>query len=236
MSQPPKSARGNTDEVHIAGYAAYYEARPSPSILARSAARLAYEAEHALAANSVDAEQLVRRAIEELVDAFLLDRRRNASAFARAHRLGRQAEHRFGCPMEVDASGARWASRCGIHALHSRLGMSPGGPTVGHCSICGAPDFGCEHVPGEAYDGESCIRVVTEWRMTEVSIVPFPNDPRTYRMLTYTPLGELERLAGRRLQAGEQPVCTHCSDCYGSDGPKAEDLDQSLWPELTDAN
>jgi hypothetical protein len=230
VTQPPESGSRDADGVHIAGYAALYEPPPPPTVIARSAARLAYEAERALEANTADAEELTRRAIEKLVDAFLLDRRGNASAFARAHRLGREAERRFGCPMEADASGSRWASRCGIHALHSRLGMSPGGPTVGHCSICEAPDFGCEHVPGEVYNGVRCVRIVTEWSMTEVSVVQFPNDPRTYRMLTYTPLRQLERLAGRRLRPGERPVCTHCTDCYGLNGPAVEDLDQSLWP------
>jgi hypothetical protein len=223
-------SRRQRDALHIAGYAALYAPPRPPAVIARRAARLAYEAEQALASGARDAEQESRRAIEELVDAFLFDRRGNASAFTRAHRLGRDVERRFGCPMEADESGTRWASRCGIHALHSRLGMSPGGPTVGHCSICEAPDLGCDHVPGETYDGARCIRVITEWRMTEVSVVPFPNDPRTYRVLTYTPLTELERRAGRRLRAGERPVCTHCSSCYGLNGPTEEDVDQSLWP------
>ncbi len=230
MTRPPASGGRDDDGVHIAGYAVLYEPPPHPTVIARSAARLAYEAERALAADTAGAEQAARRAIEELVDAFLLDRRANAGAFSRAHRLGRELERRFGCPLEADTAGSRWTSRCGIHALLSRLGMSPGGPTVGHCSICESPDFGCEHVPGEVYSGARCIRIVTEWRMAEVSVVQFPNDPRTYRILTYTPLGEFERRAGRPLRTGERPVCTHCTNCYGLSGPSAEDLDQALWP------
>lgn len=109
-------SRGERDAIHVAGYAALYAPPRPPAVIARSAARLAYEAERALAGGALDAEQQSRRAIEELVDAFLFDRRGNAGAFTRAHRLGRDVERRFGCPMEADESGTRWASRCGIRA------------------------------------------------------------------------------------------------------------------------
>jgi hypothetical protein len=217
--------------LHFGGIVAYYEPRPHPKLARRRAKRLGLSAQIALGHAAKDAEQIGRTAVEHLVDAFLLDREGCADCFADAHRLGRELERRFGCPMTLDDAGQHWSTDCGVLALHQRLGWSPGGPTLGECSICGAHDFECDHVPGERYDGQHCYRIIVEWDLREISLVSFPNDPRCYRVVTGHPVRVVEQARGHPLLPGERPTCTHCRDCYGAAGPTAEDVDQSLWPD-----
>jgi hypothetical protein len=218
------------DETRVSGIAVYFEPlRPAP-ILARQARRLRYEATMAEQAADSRAEQLYREAIERFVDAFLVDRAGHAASFTDAHAIGRHVAARYGCPMK-DAGDGYWTTGCGVLALHRRVGASWGGPTVGRCSVCGAGDLECDHVPGRWYEGVHCHRIVYQADLREISLVPFPEDPRTYRMEIARTPREIQAARGRRLQRGEVPLCTHCSEgCDGADrGPQKEDVDQSLW-------
>jgi len=217
------------ESLHVVGRAAYYDPPPHPKLARRQAARLDLKAHLALQAKAGDPEPIARDAIEHHVDAFLLDRRGNADSFALAHRLGREVEQRFGCNMKFDEGGRYWSVECGVLALHKRLGLSPGGPTLGKCSICEAGDFECDHIPGEVYNGKHCFRIIIEWDVREVSFVPFPKDPRCYRVFPAHSVEEVERVRGRALRPGERPTCTHCRDCYGHEGALADDVDQSTW-------
>jgi hypothetical protein len=212
------------------GRAANYDPPPPPKDLQKETERLLSEAAKALEdGNDREAEPAFREAIECLVDAFLLNRRGNAGAFTAAHQLGAFVSERFGCPMQ-SSDGEWWHTDCGISALHSRLGNSIAGTSRGRCSICSAEDFGCEHVPGHVYDGESCIRIVYEMSIDEVSLVPFPADPRCYRVHVLRSLSEIEASVGEPLPAGATPTCVHCQQCPGtSSGPNADDIDQALW-------
>lgn len=216
--------------VRFAGRAAFYEPPPPPRDLQTKTERLLNEATKALGdGNDHKAESAFRAAIECLVDAFLLNRRGNANAFTAAHQLGAFISKRFGCPLQ-SSDGKWWHADCGISALHSRLGNSIAGTSRGRCSICSAEDFGCEHVPGHLYDGESCIRIVYEMSIDEVSLVPFPEDPRCYRVDVLRSLSEIEASVGEALPAGATPTCVHCEQCPGaSSGPTADDIDQTLW-------
>lgn len=216
--------------VRFAGRAAFYEPPLPPRDLQKKTERLFSEAAKALEdGNDHEAESAFRAAIECLVDAFLLNRRGNASAFTAAHQLGAFVSKRFGCPLQ-SSDGKWWHTDCGISALHSRLGNSIAGTSRGRCSICSAEDFGCEHVPGHLYDGESCIRIVYEMGIDEVSLVRFPEDPRCYRVHVLHSLNEIEASVGEALPAGATPTCVHCEQCPGaSSGPSADDIDQTLW-------
>jgi hypothetical protein len=219
------------DEVRLTGYVAYWEPlRPAP-VLGRRARRLRYEAAMAERAGDHGAEQLYREALERFVDAFLVDRAGHAGCFTDAHAIGRHLAERYGCPMK-DAGDGYWTTGCGVLALHRRLGASWAGPTVGRCSVCGAGDLECDHVPGRCYDGVHCHRVVDEVDLHHISLVPFPDDPRTYRVEVAQTPREIRAARGRPLRRGEVPVCTHCTEgCDGADrGPRDEDIDQSLWP------
>jgi hypothetical protein len=222
------------DAMRLSGYAVYYEPLRPASVLARQARRLRYEAGMAERAGDGRAEQLHREAIERLVDAFLVDRAGHAACFTEAHVLGRHLAERYGCPM-TDAGDGYWTTGCGVLALHRRLGASWVGPTIGRCSVCGAGDLECDHVPGRWYDEVHCHRIVRAADLRDISLVPFPDDPRTYRMEVARTPREIRAARGRRLHRGEVPLCTHCTQgCDGADrGPLEEDIDQSLWPAPT---
>lgn len=226
--------RVRDDEVRLSGYFVYYEPlRPAP-VLARRARRVRYEAGMAERSGDSRAEHLYREAIERFVDAFLVDRAGHAACFTDAHVIGRYVAERYGCPM-TDAGDGYWTTGCGVLALHRRLGASWAGTTVGRCSVCGAGDLECDHVPGRWYDGVHCHRIVHEVDLREISLVPFPDDPRTYRVEVARTPREIRAARGRPLRRGEVPLCTHCTEgCDGADrGPHEEDVDQSLWPALT---
>jgi hypothetical protein len=214
------------EEYVISGYVAYFEPLKRPDELKAEADELI---EKAAAAAPRAAESLQRAALERLVDAFLIERRGHAECFSAAHRLGREILQRFGCPFTFDAERKVWILRCGVLALHSRLGTSPGGPTIGECSICGAADFECEHINGEVYDGERCYRVITSFDLKEISLTPRPHDPRCYRLDTVISAREVERRHGGPLAPGESPVCEHCATCRGAQGPTEDDLNPAAW-------
>jgi hypothetical protein len=222
--------RVSDDELRISGYAVYFEPlRPAP-VLARRARRLRYEAGMAERAGDDRAERLYRDAIERFVDAFLVDRAGHAACFIDAHAMGRHVAERYGCPMK-DAGDRYWTTGCGVLALHRRVGASWSGPTVSRCSVCSAGDLECDHVPGEWYDGVHCHRIVHQADLREISLVPFPDDPRTYRAEIAATPRAIRAARGRSLRPGEVPLCTHCTEgCDGAHrGPSEEDVDQSLW-------
>jgi hypothetical protein len=217
------------DEPAPLGSVSYADKRVPAAHAAAAARRLVGEARQAQARGD-DPEPLLRQAIEAHVDAFLLDRHGQADCFAHAHAIGRALAGRSRCALSSD-DAETWGRNCGVLALHNRLGLSMARTTRGRCSICDAPDFGCEHVPGATYDGEPCVRQAEVVGIKEVSIVQFPEDPRCYRLFVRTHNAEVERRFGGPLPQGVVPVCTHCLECRGvEDGPSPEDMDQSLWP------
>lgn len=218
--------------VLIAGYAAYTGERLGPRARRLRGIQRAHEGRQQLEKGDPEAEATLRAAIEDLVEAFLHDRRGNADLFAQAHELGETVERAFGCFWSLDAKREVWEDSCPVLALHNRLGMSWAGPSWGRCSICDAEDFGCDHVPGRMYDGVPCQRVVYRADPEEISLTPHPDDPSCYRVHFPKSVAEVEALRGRPLRPGERPICTHCADCRGHEGPTEEDLDPSTWPSL----
>lgn len=226
--------RVNDDETRISGHVVYYVPLWPAPVLARRARRLRYEAGMAERAEDPRAERLYREAIERFVDAFLVDRAGHVACFTDAHAIGRHLAARYGCPMNAAGDGY-WTVGCGVLALHRRLGASWAGPTLTRCSVCGAGDLECDHLPGRWYDGVHCHRVVYVAGLHDISLVPFPDDPRTYRVEVARTPREILAAQGRPLRRGEVPLCTHCTEgCEGADrGPAEEDVDQSLWPAPT---
>ena len=216
------------DDLHITGYAAYFDPLLSAEAYERHGRALDNASRAARIASAPDAEQLARDAIENYVNAFLVDRRDQSASFSEAHRIGREVNTQYGCPLRRADRGG-WVVECGVLALHSRIGASIAGVSRGRCSICGASDLGCMHVPGRVYDGVRCIRQVYEQDLREISYVPLPDDPRTYRMEAPVSDAEVVRARGRALLPGEVPMCNHCATCAGM--PIAEDLDPALWDD-----
>jgi hypothetical protein len=218
-------------DIRFQARVATFEPAVAPSLLVEHGHKLEAEAGRALeAGQQLDAERRYRQAIERFVDAFLLDRNGQRQSFTEAHRLGRLVQEHFACPLKSD-DGEWWSSGCGVLALHQRVGASFGGVTKGRCSICGAEDLGCLHVPGYRYGDEQCIRIVYEADVVEVSLVQFPEDPRCYRVEFLYSLAQLEKAnPGHPSAKKARPVCNHCAGCSGADdGPTDEDVDQSSW-------
>jgi hypothetical protein len=210
--------------VHISGVAAYEEEQPpDPKELRRRGQRLAVQGVAALDHAPGPAEALLRRAIEHMVDAFLLDRQGNADLFVRAHELGALVEQVFSCAWKTDHRNT-YVNDCGILALHSRLGLSPGGTTWGRCSLCGARDSECDHIPGAIYGGQRCARRIEDWDLEEVSMTQRPREPRCFRTWAHVPRSNARRAGGRT-----PGRCWHCRTCSGRAAPTADDLNPSRW-------
>jgi hypothetical protein len=213
----------------LEGRAAFY----GPRHPARQYAAMGREAlDGARAVERDQIEALLRVAVEHLVDAFLLDRGGHAWCFVEAHAIGRRLSQEFGCTLHLDEHGT-WGRACGVPALHARLGLSFAGATRGRCSLCGAGDLQCDHVPGSCYGGRLCVRIVDRVDLQEISVVQFPEDPRCYRLSRRLGAEEVEAAFGGPLPRGVAPLCTHCQDCQAVErGPAPEDLDQGLWPSM----
>jgi hypothetical protein len=228
VAKTTTEARG----LQIVGHAAYFSPPPAPAIARKAGIEAARAARAAGRNGDADAEQHARRALELLVDAFLVDRVGNSDCFARAHALGLWINRRFGCQESYDSEDESFVNKCGVLALHSRIALSPGGTTTGICSICGAADFECDHVSGRIYDGERCYRTIVEWNLAEISLVRVPYDPRCYRIAVPRTKAEVEATLGKKLAPGELPGCHHCAICEGRYGPNEDDLDPSHWEDL----
>ena len=202
------------DGTEIGGHILYSGWAPSLNDLRRRAARLSYEA---VFADQQASEAALRRAIELLVDAFLLDRRANSDAFREAHRLGALVEREFGCSWVHDRANGTSHNPCGVLALHSRIGFSPGMRTWTECIACGAADFQCDHLGP---------RKITKFVAGEVSFTPRPKDPRCFRTWIHLRAPDVTT----RPPYGETTVdCTHCAGCYGRGGATDDDLDPASW-------
>lgn len=111
----------------------------TPEFLRDRGMRGARIAALALQAGDQDGPELARRAIAELVEGFLLDRRGNANLFTVAHRLGALLSATAEClwtPAEES-----YTLSCPIYALHQRWATSVPITVLTHCSICGAGEL-----------------------------------------------------------------------------------------------
>jgi hypothetical protein len=209
--------------VWLAGWAAIYDAPVSPPVARREVSRLAYEAQISIDHEPRRAERLLREAIEIAVDGFLLDRIDGIDLYVKAHQLGAFVEERFTCRFRPTDDGMRLENPCGVLALHSRIGLSPGGKTWGRCSICGAGDFECDHVPGHVYGGQRCGRIIYRWDGDEISATARPRDPRCFRTWSQLPL--------RTKPGTVRARCQHCLTCLGRAAVARDDVDLSSWSD-----
>ena len=53
------------------------------------------------------------------------------------------------------------------------------------CSICGKNYEECEHIVGKAYMGKMCYRIITKYKLKEISVVASPGNKKA-RALTFT--------------------------------------------------
>lgn len=170
------------------------------------------------------AEESLRSAIDHLVEAFLEARHENQGLFTLAHRIGRIVEVEFGCALEYNEKEDTYNHRCPIRGLHSSMGMSIAWFQPTRCSICAAPDFECDHIPGDRYQGVECRRISDGPVIDHVALTANPDFAYTFHIVVPTPRAEIEQDLGK-LNPGQPVYSDHCRDCPGADlGPTPADL------------
>lgn len=204
----------------------------TPPFLRRRGLRTALAAEIALRNGDERGAELARRAIADLVEGFLHERTPNADLFRRAHGVGALLSATAGCFWKPGLE--TYTLRCPIYALHQTWATSVAMTVTTRCSICGAGELGCDHLPGETYDGEECRSVVE-------SIGPFghvaftANPDFTYTWYRDQEVSTLDVVADGTIRtAGDPATCSHCQECPGRlSGPSAGDLDPvGRWEEM----
>jgi hypothetical protein len=178
------------------------------------------------------AKDALLRAQRLLVEAFLEDRRANGRFFVWAHRIGAIREERQECTWTHDRERDTFSLECPMQAIHSRVGMSVALVARHRCSICGAGDFGCEHMNGETYDGVVCAWDQTDIWIDHVAITQNPDFAYTFHNSVPLSRREVEQELGEQWEAGKTLFSTHCRDCYGKHFARPDDIDRSLWEPL----
>lgn len=195
----------------------------TPAFLRRRGLRTAFAAEIGLRNGDERGPERARRAIADLVEAFLQDRRGNADLFARTHRVGALLSATARCFWTPGPE--TYTLRCPIYALHETWATSVAMTVTTHCSICGAGQLECDHLPGETYDGEECRSVVES--IGPLGHVAFTANPDfTYTWYRDQQVSTAEIVAdGTIAAAGDPATCSHCQECPGLNRPSAGDLD-----------
>lgn len=113
--------------------------------------------------------------------------------------------------------GDDFSQECPVALGHIRLGFSIGAEIEeSHCSICEGDPWGCPHIPGQVYDGQSTRRIITKAKLFEVSLVDRPDFPDA--RITSRPVAraDVEGAFGGPLPANARPVCDRClTPCPG---------------------
>lgn len=80
-------------------------------------------------------------------------------------------------PFEFEAAGG-YVERLGLYEklLFPKMSFSSVGGIIkkSNCSICKQPYSKCNHIKGRLYNGELCVREITEMDLEEVSLVDVP--------------------------------------------------------------
>lgn len=181
------------------------------------------------------AEASGRSALHDIVDAFLIDRSGQADLFAFAHRLGRELLRQFGCAARYDEEEHVYTYECPVFTIHSQVASSIGWSWEVTCSICDAELFGCDHIPGDIYDGETChYRPTSTPHIDHVALTARPDFPYTWLVDNRRSAQQLirDRMIARQ---GDVARCWHCEHCYGLVGPTADDVDPvTAWRRHTE--
>lgn len=196
----------------------------TPRFLRRRGLRTALAAEIAIRNDEDRGGKLARRAIADLVEAFLHDRAANGGLFSRAHHVGALLSETAGCFWKPGPE--TYTLRCPIFALHQTWATSLAMTVTTRCSICGAGELSCDHVPGEIYSGEECLSVAESLGpFGHVAITANPDFTYTWHREQTASTAEMVA-AGTIGSAGDAATCSHCRSCPGRlGGPSTGDLD-----------
>ncbi len=134
--------------------------------------------------------------------------------FERAHErlddAGRQVRTSFGCHLSFEAASG-YSQECPVALAHNRVGMSAGFIVdAAECSICRQDPEDCDHITGQRYGDETCVRVVTQAKLLEVSLVARPKQPEARIQSVAISRNELQRALGAEFRFGVPVSCDRC--------------------------
>lgn len=160
-----------------------------------------------------EAESALRSALHTLRSAmnWLEDTADFEIAHARLDAAGRLARENFkkGCRLTL-RDGQYW-QECPAALAHNRVGLSPGYVIrKAECCICHSDPGNCNHITGREYDGEVCVRLITEADLLEVSLVGRPAQPDARLTGMSVSLNELQDRLGDRFRPGTPVTCDNC--------------------------
>ena len=204
------------------------------------------DAERALEERKPDvSEELYRRSLTKIRQAFLLDRKKETSIYL--HNIGRLVHSQFGCVLPF-RDGNYWVE-CPVELSHGKYGFSIAGSGRSLCSICGENTLDCYHVSGRSYDqvvakriqnmcnicgeekecphvegvmydGVGAFSIVVELDLSHVALVENPANPLCtiygHTLTESDILKTLPKSAPHRFVYGKTRLyCHHCSKCSG---------------------
>jgi hypothetical protein len=132
-------------------------------------------------------------------------------------KAGSLARMRFPDGCALPYRDGSYFMECPVALAHNRVGMSIGFVARAiECSICGRDPDECPHITGRMYDGERCIRVITELDLLEVSLVGRPREPDARIMSMSVDMSDLRESLGDEFTPGDPVTCDRClSSCGG---------------------
>jgi hypothetical protein len=173
---------------------------------------------------SEDVEAKLREAMSVLRSAMnhLEDTPQFETAHRRIDQAGELARRHFRSGCALPFEDGSYHQRCPVALAHNRVGLSIEYILrASECSICGLDDDECSHITGRVYDGKSCVRVITDAKVTGVAVVGRPAfaDARFGSVGVSTEA--LQRRLGKHFKAGVTSVyCDRClSTCRGVSRP-----------------
>jgi hypothetical protein len=168
-----------------------------------------------------EAELVAREALRLLRSA--MNWLEGSEKFEDAHRQLDAAGHwvrtTFSC--SLTQAGESYEITCPVALAHNRSGFSVGYVIKqAECSICGQDPEGCPHINGREYDGERCVRVVTEAELLEVSLVGAPRNPDARIESMSVSTQDLRAQLGPDWRPGMRVSCDRClNECTGISWP-----------------
>lgn len=171
-------------------------------------------------------ERLTSADLDQLTEAAralrsVMDHTEAGPTFDRAHSLidevGRVIRESSPARCRLKFEDGAYHRTCDVDLAHLRFGMSPGFIIrESECSICKEDPQDCEHVRGEFYDDEPCIRVIKRADLLEISMVERPAYPEARIQSTSISNGELRARFGPDFSVGKPVQCDKClSNCQG---------------------
>lgn len=148
---------------------------------------------------------VLRSAVDWLEDSPYFD-----GAHRRLDDAGQQVRLTFGCYLAFDPEDG-YSRTCPVDLAHTRVGISTGFIVEeSECSICQKDPEDCDHITGQHYGDETCVRVITRADLLEVSLVGRPRlpDARIHRVSVLQT--ELESALGPAFRYGMTVSCDMC--------------------------